>query len=98
MPYDLIYVLVVVLVISIRRINQYQRGVKCTFGKFTSFMEPGWRIVLPVIKSYQKVDVRVKAVDVTDQNAITRDNVSVKVNAVIYYKISDAGKAVIEVE
>jgi len=61
-------------------------------------MEPGWRIVLPVVQSYQKVDIRVKAVDVPDQNAITRDNVSVKVNAVIYYKVSDAPKAIIEVE
>jgi len=61
-------------------------------------MEPGWRIVLPVIQSYEKVDIRIKAVDVPDQNAITKDNVSVKVNAVIYYKVSDAPKAVIEVE
>ncbi len=86
------------VIISIRQINQYEKGIKFTFGKFTSVMEPGWRIVLPIIQSYQKVDVRVKAVDVPDQNAITRDNVSVKVNAVIYYKVSDAPKAIIEVE
>jgi regulator of protease activity HflC (stomatin/prohibitin superfamily) len=61
-------------------------------------MEPGWRIVLPIVQGYQKVDIRIKAVDVPDQNAITRDNVSVKVNAVIYYKVSDAEKAIIEVE
>ncbi len=61
-------------------------------------MEPGWRMVWPVIQTYQKVDIRTKAVDVPDQNAITRDNVSVRVNAVIYYRVSDAGKAVIEVE
>jgi regulator of protease activity HflC (stomatin/prohibitin superfamily) len=86
------------LLTSIRQINQYQRGVKFTFGKFTSIMEPGWRIILPVIQGYQKVDVRTKAVDVPDQNAITKDNVSVRVNAVIYYRVSDAQKAVIEVE
>jgi regulator of protease activity HflC (stomatin/prohibitin superfamily) len=91
-------ILLFVLIISIRQINQYERGVRFTFGKFTSIMEPGWRIVLPIVQGYQRVDVRTKAVDVPDQNAITRDNVSVKVNAVIYYKVSDANKAVIEVE
>lgn len=98
-PVTTILIIVFVLVIaSIRQINQYEKGVKFTFGKFTSLMEPGWRIVWPVIQTYQKIDVRVKAVDVPDQNAITRDNVSVKVNAVIYYKVSDAPKSVIEVE
>jgi regulator of protease activity HflC (stomatin/prohibitin superfamily) len=92
------FLVVVLVASSIRQINQYQRGVKFTLGKFTSIMEPGWRIVWPVIQSYQKVDVRTKAVDVPDQNAITRDNVTVRVNAVIYYKVSDAEKAIIEVE
>ena len=87
-----------IVLISIRQINQYERGVRFTLGKFTSIMEPGWRLVLPIIQSYQNVDIRVKAVDVPDQNAITRDNVSVRVNAVIYYKVSDAAKAFIEVE
>ncbi|KKU89606.1 MAG: SPFH domain / Band 7 family protein [Candidatus Wolfebacteria bacterium GW2011_GWA2_47_9b] len=90
--------IILVIITSIRQINQYEKGVKFTFGKFTAVMEPGWRIVWPVIQTYQKVDVRIKAVDVPDQNAITRDNVSVKVNAVIYYKVSDAPKSVIEVE
>jgi regulator of protease activity HflC (stomatin/prohibitin superfamily) len=94
----LIYGFIVLVIVSVRQINQYQRGVKFTFGKFTSIMEPGWRIVWPIIQSSQKVDIRVKAVDVSDQNAITRDNVTVKVNAVIYYKVSDAEKAIIEVE
>ncbi len=87
-----------ILLVSIRQINQYERGVRFTFGKFTGMMEPGWRLVLPIVQSYEKVDVRTKAVDVPDQNAITRDNVSVRVNAVIYYKVSDAAKAIIEVE
>ncbi len=91
-------ILIFIIVISIRQINQYERGVKFTLGKFTSIMEPGWRLVLPIIQSFEKVDVRTKAVDVPDQNAITRDNVSVRVNAVIYYKVSDAQKTIIEVE
>jgi len=98
MWYTILGILFVLVIASVRQINQYERGVKFTFGKFTSVMEPGWRIVWPIIQSYQKVDVRVKAVDVPDQNAITRDNVTVKVNAVIYYKVSDANKAIIEVE
>lgn len=98
MWYSIAGVLFVLIVSSIRQINQYERGVKFTFGKFTSIMEPGWRIVWPVIQTYQKVDIRTKAVDVPDQNAITRDNVTVRVNAVIYYKVSDANKAIIEVE
>lgn len=87
-----------IVVISIRQINQYQRGIKFTFGKFTEVMEPGWRLVWPIIQSSQKVDIRTKAVDVPDQKAITRDNVSITVNAVIYYKINDASKAILEVE
>jgi len=90
--------IVFLVLTSIRQINQYERGVKFTIGKFTSIMNPGWRIVWPVIQNYQKVDIRTKAVDVPDQNAITRDNVSVRVNAVIYYKVSEAEKAIIEVE
>ena len=61
-------------------------------------MSPGLRLVLPVIQAWQRVDIRVKAVDVPDQDAITRDNVSLKVNAVLYYKVSDSKKAIIEVE
>jgi regulator of protease activity HflC (stomatin/prohibitin superfamily) len=94
----IVIIIVFVLLISIRQINQYQRGVKFTLGRYTGIMNPGWRLVIPVFQSYEKVDMRTKAVDVPDQNAITRDNVSVRVNAVIYYKVSDASKAIIEVE
>lgn len=90
--------ILIIIISSIRQINQYQRGVKFTFGRFTGIMDPGWRLVFPVIQSYEKVDMRVKAVDVPDQKAITRDNVSVKVNAVIYYRVESAEKAVLEVE
>jgi len=88
----------IVLIVSVKQINQYERGVKFAFGRYTGIMTPGWRLVIPVVQSFQKVDMRIKAVDVPDQNAITRDNVSVKVNAVIYYKVESAEKAIIEVE
>lgn len=91
-------ILGVILIASIKQINQYERGVRFTLGKFTGIMQPGWRLVIPVIQTYQKVDIRIKATDVPDQNAITRDNVSVSVNAVIYYFVSDAARAFIEVE
>jgi regulator of protease activity HflC (stomatin/prohibitin superfamily) len=94
----LIVIVGFILLISIRQINQYERGVKFTLGRYSSMMEPGWRIVIPVFQSYKKVDMRIKAVDVPDQKAITRDNVSVIVNAVIYYKVASAEKAIIEVE
>jgi len=91
-------ILLVVLIAVIKQINQYERGVRFTMGRFSGIMQPGWRIIIPVFQSFQKVDVRTKAVDVPDQNAITKDNVPVKVNAVIYYNVSDAQKAIIEVE
>lgn len=94
----LIIILVVLILSSIRQVNQYERGVKFMLGKYLNTKDPGWRIILPVIQSMSKVDIRVKAVDVPDQDAITKDNISVKINAVIYYKVSDAAKAIIEVE
>ncbi len=83
---------------SLKQINQYERGVKFTMGRYSEIMNPGWRFLWPVFQTFKKVDIRIKAVDVPDQRAITRDNVPVTVNAVLYYKISDAAKAVIEVE
>lgn len=86
------------MVVFIRQVNQYERGVKFTLGKFTSIQEPGWRIVIPVFQSMSKVDIRTKAVDVPDQEAITKDNIPVRINAVVYYKVANAGKAILEVE
>lgn len=92
-------VIIAILILSmLKQINQYERGVKFTMGKYSGIMTPGWKILIPVFQTYKKVDIRVKAVDVPDQKAITRDNVSVTVNAVIYYKVAFAEKAVIEVE
>ena len=91
-------VILFLIITGIRQINEYERGIKFRFGKFNKIMKPGWNIILPVIDSYKKVDVRTKAVDVPEQEAITRDNVSIKINAVLYYKIFDASKAVLAVE
>lgn len=98
MLYIILGAVILIILISIRQINQYERGLKFLFGKFYKNMEPGWRLVWPIIQGYEKVDMRTKAVDVPDQNAITRDNVSITVNAVIYYRVVSAEKAILEIE
>jgi regulator of protease activity HflC (stomatin/prohibitin superfamily) len=93
-----LFVIAFILLSSIRQVNEYERGVLFQLGKFKRILNPGWNIVLPIIQSFQKVDVRTKAVDVPEQDAITRDNVSIRINAVIYYKVFDASKALIAVQ
>lgn len=95
---SLIIILVILAVVLLREVKQYERGVVLTMGRFTSLQSPGWRIIIPVFQQMEKVDLRVKAVDVPDQKVITKDNVSASINAVIYYKVSDAAKAILEVE
>ncbi len=94
----LLVIIVIFVLSSLKQINEYERGVRFTTGKYSGIMSPGWRFLWPVFQAYRKIDMRVKAVDVPDQKAITRDNVPVMVNAVIYYKVMDASKAVLEVE
>lgn len=94
----LIIVVIFVLLGSIKQINEYERGILFQFGKFKKILNPGWNIVLPIIQSFKKIDIRTKAVDVPEQDAITKDNVSIRINAVIYYKVFDAAKALIAVE
>jgi len=96
--YPLIVILVILFLATLKQVNQYERGVKFTMGRFSRIAGPGWRVVIPVFQSMRKIDMRLKAVDVPPQDAITKDNVSAKINAVIYYKVVDAAKAVIEVE
>ncbi len=101
MEFMLLFIIVIVVIIllrSIRQVNEYERGVKFRFGKFAKILNPGWNLILPVIESMKKVDIRTKAVDVPEQDAITKDNVSIRINAVLYYKIFDASKAIIAVE
>lgn len=90
--------IIVLILVSLKQINQYERSVVYTMGKFSGLVAPGWVFILPIFQSFKKVDIRTKAVDVPKQETITKDNVSCKMNAVIYYKVSDAGKAINEVE
>lgn len=94
----LLIIVIIILLGSIRQISEYERGIKFTQGKFTSIMEPGWRLVLPIFQDYKKIDIRTKVIDVPEQEVITKDNVSIKINAVIYYNIFDASKALLGVE
>ena len=94
----LLVIVAIILLSSIKQINEYERGILFTFGKFSGVLTPGWKIVLPVFQHFRKVDIRTRAVDVPEQETITKDNVSIRINAVIYYKIFDAGKAVCEVQ
>jgi len=98
MIYIIIIVVAVIILASIKQIDEYERGVKFARGKFNKIMNPGWNLVLPIFQSYKKVDIRTKAVDVPEQEAITKDNVSVRINAVIYFKVFDASKAILAVE
>ena len=94
----LLIIIIFVVISSVKQINEYERGVKYTLGKFSKIMEPGLNLVFPIFQSYDKVDIRTRAVDVPEQEAITKDNISVKINAVIYYKIFDASKAILALQ
>ena len=94
----IITVVVIGLLTCVRQINQYERGIVLTMGKYTSTRQPGWTFIWPVFQSMQKVDIRIKTVDVPEQEAITKDNIPVSINAVIFYKVMDPNKAVLDVE
>ncbi|MGX9118266.1 slipin family protein [Mesorhizobium sp.] len=96
----LVAALVVVMFLSaaIRILREYQRGVVFTLGRFTGVKGPGLIILIPFVQQMVKVDLRVVVQDVPPQDVISRDNVSVKVNAVLYFRIVDAERAVIQVE
>jgi len=90
---------ILVLIFSMLKIvKQYERGVLFTLGKYSGVMQPGLRIVVPVIQSWERIDMRTKTVDIPSQECVSRDNVSLKVNAVLYYKVENSDKAVLEVE
>jgi regulator of protease activity HflC (stomatin/prohibitin superfamily) len=68
----------------IRQVSEYEKGLLFTLGRYTKTLDPGWHIVIPIFQSFRKVDVRVMVDDVPEQEAITKDNVSIKINEVIY--------------
>jgi regulator of protease activity HflC (stomatin/prohibitin superfamily) len=82
---------------TVKVLNEYERGVMFTLGRFTGIKGPGLILVAPMLQQMRKVDLRVIVLDVPKQDVISRDNVSVKVNAVVYFRIVDPGKAIIQV-
>ncbi len=93
-----IFWLIVIILASLKIVRQYERGVLFTLGKFSGVMQPGLRIVIPVIQAWERIDMRVKTVDIPSQECVSKDNVSLKVNAVLYYRVEYSDKAVLEVE
>ncbi len=98
MWYPLVIAAAVLFVACIVQINQYERAVKFTMGRVSGLMQPGWRLRLPVFQFIKKVDIRLKTLDLPPQDAITQDNISVKVNAVIYFKVVDPKIAVVDIQ
>ena len=88
----------VVLGMAIRILREYERGVVFTLGRFTGVKGPGLVLIVPYVQQMVRVDLRVTVLDVPSQDVITRDNVSVKVNAVVYYRVVESDKAVIQVQ
>ncbi len=94
----LLPILIITFFACLKQVNEYERGLVYSQGKFTTILGPGWHFIMPIFQSMRKVDIRTKAVEVPKQEAITHDNVQAKITAVIYYKIIDPAKAVNEVE
>ncbi len=95
----LVLLLIIVLAIvipGIRIINQYERGVVLRLGKYSRTLNPGFRVIIPYIDKMRKVDIRTTPMDIDKQEVITKDNVTVNVDAVVYARVIDAGKAVLE--
>lgn len=97
--FGLLFTFIVLLVVyAIRILREYERGVVFLLGRFQSVKGPGLVIIIPFIQTMEKVDLRTIVMDVPSQDVISRDNVSVKVNAVVYFRVVDAQRAIINVE
>ena len=83
---------------GIRMLYQYERGVVFTLGKFSNVREPGLTIVIPILQSMRKVDMRIKTAEVPRQEVITKDNIPMLVNAVVYFKVINPEAAIIKIE
>lgn len=97
MPY--LIVIVVILILSVRIVVEYKRGVVFRLGKYNRTLKPGLRFIIPLVESVSLIDIREKAVDVPTQEAMTKDNISCNINAVVYYKIhaDEVEKSVINI-
>ncbi len=92
------FIFLIIIIRSFRILNEYERGVIFRLGKFSQIKGPGLIILIPILDRMVKVSLRTLALDVPSQDIITKDNVSVKVNAVVYLRVTDPAKAIIQVE
>ncbi len=91
-------IFIFLLLSNIKQINEYQRGVLFQQGKFKGIVDPGWTVIIPILQTIKIVDIRTKTVDLSGQDAMTKDNVSVQLGIVLYYRIADAAKSLLNVE
>lgn len=96
--WTLLILVVLVILSSLKIVKEYERGIKFTLGKYVGVMEPGLRIIVPIVQSWQRVDIRIITVDIPSQECISKDNISIRVNAVLYYKVQNPEKSVLDVE
>ena len=96
--YIIIFFAVIIVLSSIRIINQYEKGLVFTLGKFTGIRNPGLNFVVPVIQRMVVVDMRVRTVDIQKQQVMTKDNVPVDVNGVVFFKVNKVDDAIIKVQ
>lgn len=89
-------ILILIIIPGVRIINQYERGVVLRLGKYSRTLSPGFRVIIPYVDKMVKVDIRTTPMDIPKQEVITRDNVTVNVDAVVYARVIDAQKAVLE--
>lgn len=94
----IIFVGIIIVALSIRLIQQYETAIVFNLGKFSRTMGPGLNFIIPIIERSITIDMRILTIDIPRQQAITKDNVPVSINGVVYFKVADASKAIINVQ
>ena len=96
-PMIVLFIFLLIIIPGIRVINQYERGVVLRFGKYKRTLNPGLHVIIPYIDVMKKVDIRTTPMDIPKQEVITKDNITVNVDAVVYFKVLDSKKAVLDI-
>jgi regulator of protease activity HflC (stomatin/prohibitin superfamily) len=96
--FSILPIIIVFLFATVKIINQYERGVILTLGKYTGTRTPGINIIIPIVQHMMKVDMRILTVDIPQQEVISKDNVPLNINAVVYYQIENAEKAILNIQ
>lgn len=92
------FILLLILLSNIKQVNEYEKGVLFVMGRFKKMVGPGWTFIIPIFQSMRIIDTRTKTVDLPNQETMTKDNVSIQMGVVLYYRIIDVEKAVMNVE